>query len=535
MRPPRTGEPVSEGVAGRGHQDGYQRSQHLKERLEEMEAGQVLVRYDQSVEVGLLPGRPVFLDDDGVWKAAVAEAGDEGAIFALTKRGAALGALLRVTSTGTGDILLSGSATIAEADLEAACAPQALQEGPFWLGSVSGISFVPAGISILLGYLKQVGSEWHLFWHGAPSGTLFDHVHKRIELAPIMTWTSVPGDSFPGSAWLDASDTLFDGLVQPPFARYGYVIEDHDELSACWPPIPTDTAMILADGVDVTNSKVIVNEDGIWWMDSGTEPTDFDRLSLLLTQYGSGSPAIVASMGSATPMAVFKDRDGAVASVGHLKFNLVNPTETEDLSSSTVLRSIDFAAGTAKTGKAVSRIRAGGGVTVTGEDAGDGYKTGDVVVVGNGSLARDLAVEVVSLDRAEERIYAGHTMLVFIANTLSGVRGTFRVDDIPGTLSVRIGIVMASLWGTVTVDTSAPVLGVRIIPAATDEPATLPVGSDTVVALTGPATIGNGEYALLTSEAISVEAGDIVQFSLTRGDTAGNFGVLQFRPMLTVS
>lgn len=535
VRPPLDGEGVKSSVASRAHLDGLQRTNHLKERLDAMEAGSALVRYDQSVDPDLLPGRPLYLSDSGVWLAATVEASDEGGtIAAVTEKGAALGALLRVTSVGTGDVLLSGYAEISDEHMEAACSPQEPQEGPVWLGSAGGLSFLPSGLSILLGYVKQAESGWLLFWHGAPSGTLYDHIHLRFELAPIMDEASVPGDSFPGSGWLETDS--FPGVTPPAGAAYGYMVAEHADLSAVWPPIPVGTAAVYVDGLEVTGAQVIVNEDGIWWMDEGTDPDDYARITLLITQYGHGSPAIVNSIVSDSAILNVKDKAGETASIGHLRLSLANPKETTNNdTSSAVVRSLNLATGEAVLGHAVTAIKSGGGIVITGDDAGNGYRKGRVTLVGSGSIARDMDVEVVALDRAEERIVSGHTLLVFPANTLCSIRGSFRIDDIPGTLSVRIGVVVAALWGTVTVATSAPTLGVRIVPVATSTAATLPIGADTVVEMTGPETIGNGKYALLTSDAISVTAGAVVQFTLSRGNTAGVFGVLQLRPMLAVS
>ncbi len=406
-----------------------------------------------------------------------------------------------------------------------------------------------------------------------------EHAHFGFDLAAVpagQVSPPSPGDpheitssDITISGWLPADDASFEGHA-PVGARFGYNLngEGSEFLKSLWPPLPIQSGWLELDrgddaeqgyhGVPLgTNGLAVINRYGIWWMsncygdvpwptalDTSSEesvasansedqecPRDQQmRLRLWFNRpaFATDAAFVTSLQSSDTRLLVRCAEDTELpATTGNLVLSLdfsasiLNDNEDGDL----VFKDIDDQ-GRFKRGPVVKAIRAGTNITLTstiGSDDTD--KQGTVTISAAIGANQELPVRSVQLQGVEDDLYKGVPTLRFRASRTSSLIGIVKVPDSTGLDTPKLRLrfwLLGSSAGTLPTLT----LTTRKLPRPNDgltTPETL-VLSDSALGLVTAAAVGADEYVEATSSELSVTAGDVVMFTLSRSSADGYAG-----------
>lgn len=291
------GEAVKALVANRSSNDLFQNQLYFKSVLDSIDAGRALIIRNQSIQADLPPGTPVYMDSAYIWRPALSELVNDptSTLFVLTEKAYVAGVVNSLSSSTVGDIAIAGQA-IFSADIldlvEGAYSEGIYYLSPTYPGMITASKGVaPVRVGIING--PDAAGDYSFILNPDPRVQLESHGHYRmiLEDAPAGEPSCVPGKDdflwgeleqdgpYPGvihtvvnadasiEGWLPADDSTFDGLTVPAGAKFGYNIQADSDLLEIWPPMPVDQVYIEVDGVGETDDLVVVNTDGIWWMD----------------------------------------------------------------------------------------------------------------------------------------------------------------------------------------------------------------------------------------------------------------------------
>jgi hypothetical protein len=93
-----------------------------------------------------------------------------------------------------------------------------------------------------------------------------DHVHYVAEL------DTATGVASTVKGWVAAGNAIFSGLA-PTGAVYGYNLSKDSSVNDLFPFVPADSTYYELDGVG-SQGKIVSDNNGIWWMDTGSDPSD---------------------------------------------------------------------------------------------------------------------------------------------------------------------------------------------------------------------------------------------------------------------
>ena len=187
-------------------------------------------------------------------------------------------------------------------------------------------------------------------------------------------------------------------------------------------------------------------------------------------------------------------------------------------------------------------------LTVSGGSAGaggaTGYRFGLVTLsISEAPVGMELPVDLVRLDGTTEEYYDGVLALGFPAGRLSSLVGRIRVPASLG--SVTTVTLQWRGWLMARANGSLPdlELAYQVVPAADPATPTALPGLSTRVTqtldLTGLPALSADEYVEVATANITTGPGDIVLFSLTRDDSAGDgfdgdvFVIYQYVPIIS--
>lgn len=252
------------------------RTDWLKQQVEQMTAGQNLIGTFDNLDSETVVGDAVYVDDTGEVKKALAGFSTEFAAdgsFRLARSGYVLGIVIEKTNATSGTVFTMGtmqSQSLADDALGAGAAP-----GIYRLSMTND------------GELTDDEQELDILvvqYHGAGVMTLFD---KRAAIPNHIHQTYVLDQ-----AWLVESDSSFDEMEKPAGATYGYDIFNDANMLRIFATVP-GAVRIFGDGVLLAETEVIGNEDNLWWVTAGTDPTDYAVLTATITMpYTFGEPVL---------------------------------------------------------------------------------------------------------------------------------------------------------------------------------------------------------------------------------------------------
>lgn len=585
----RDGELVRAAITNRATSQNDQNIRYLRELFEAAMLGETVFARDRTIEKDAKEGMAVFYDSvsQRFERAQGAVVVNDNGYLETSASTQVWGIIYRKLNETKADILLHGTADV---DLSEAIDGTPEPGKVYFLSNVAkgklDLQRPPVGVTVL-----QVGQANANGTHNVYVNTKFhdlleSHRHYKFSLVPEPAGTTTPptpgerhvitaaDDAVEG--WLPADHATFGGKA-PPGAAFGYNIAV-SKLYHLWPPLPVEGAYLewnkgedkdlLGMGVPLGADQLcVINRDGIWWMSdcygdvpwptayTGTESVSdsesviecprllFPQLTLWFTKpifQTTGSCVLSLTAATNSGLSLVCVDTGEPASTGHLlidlDLSLIVASDTEP--GHLAFKTLD-SQGRIRRGPVVESIKAGSGnVTLSSNvDPVAGKYYGNVVITVDLELeGKEIAVDTVRLDGAEEEFYEDTIALGF----RNGVRSSFR-----GRINVPVGLSLPTgtklklrFWllnrSTLDVPASLFSLSYRRVPApsALVTPTSLPTSAAEVVLTALPtATVGvsstANQYFTVESDSFDILAGDTILFTLTRaGDTDGYSGNL---------
>lgn len=302
------GESVRASVATRPDEALANRTEYLKERLEEAQLGRSIVLTDESLDPATALGMAVYYNEtNGRFEGGLARTQvDASGVLVAKNTSDIIGVVLSKTNDSLGDLLIGGR------------------------GEIPGISSVIEGNNAIPGryYLSNTTPGWLVHQTERPAmgvPVLFllpgdvvivapyvkdfveQHVHCRYELNCRPSGIHVLPDTDESrhqiqdpdadmAGWLPADHAVFEGNA-PVGAMFGYNWRADPNLRASWPPIPVEAAALLFDkngdgAVEVPlgwDGLASIDEYGIWWLSNTYDDVPWPRDYVLPTSLGASS------------------------------------------------------------------------------------------------------------------------------------------------------------------------------------------------------------------------------------------------------
>lgn len=504
------------------------RTQYLYDAIQAQSLGELILARNVTLSGVLPPGTPVYFDtSDSLWKPAEAILDiQEGNDFGFAAPESEVKGLVLVNHLGTGntaDVALYGRIRsdwgiqwdqVVDVENE--------DPGRYYLSVTPGkITLSRNVLSVEIGTLAADGS---MVFTPDITGNLRSHLHLRFELEAVQAANlSEPG-------WADES--LFPNA--PAGAVYGYNLSQNPELSAKFPPTPFDNYFLTYNGVGLARDTVVVDANGIWWMDASDAPfslgdhvytdTVDHYFEFWMMQLNFGAK-IVNSLRSGDvvdtlPVQV-RALDGTPMDNGDLQVFLANSVLPDGDNDEGALAYKTINGVKAKRGPVVSRVVAGPGVTVSGAsgNATDGFY-GAIAISSTAALTSVLnsSPTLVALRNAREDFYNRNVPVLNLPrNRISSFKLKIPVAPfLPTNLGVtlRLGVLSASLFST-TVQ-----IGVMVVSPGVDVPGAPTTGPDV------PVSILAGEQnrlKLITTPVLAtVQPGDVVLIDVGKDPAIAN-------------
>lgn len=566
------GQPVSAPVTNRPLSQLAQRTISLEQKIDEALIGSAIFAREASVTAETVPGMAVYFTNDGVYTPAKA-------IIAFDETGIALGVAETAFVQGVvqykhnstqADVVLVGRMSLTAAQLQAIQADGAVHTGQMFLSATVDGKIQPQqppiGIPVCYVSGPDADNVYTMFVNPAPRDILENHIHYRVDLTPAPAGTpnspsegqthSVTSPDTAQKGWLPASHAIFNSQA-PVGSKFGYNIAADPVLNKLWPPIPANSTFVAQNGIGLAMSgdvpMVVVNEFGIWWMTdcyskapwpvgysssssySSTCPyPDPMRLELwFLRNVFKNSESMVTSLVAADATIAITDTLGRPRSTGNLKIkaNLALSTSdttpgylaVKDVSGLTLKRGI-VTEGVRSLSEAITVV----GTTVVDADGADtGYKGGQVTLdFIDPSNTREGGLDLIQVSEVLVSEYEDTLFYEMPEGIASSIRGRVRLPSTGITSGTQLTFYFLVLSRTSGV---LPTLSMqyRIIsnPISLLTPAALPTSDTTMASLDfGSGTVAANAYLAITSDAISVNPGDLIFFTLSRTNSDGYNG-----------
>lgn len=318
------GSAVTAGNTSAATRSLEQRTNYLREVIEAIEAGSLLVRRDQRLDVEVNEGDAVFWNSvTQQYEQALAGVTNdaESSTLAPTPSSDCLGICMVKDGPRVGTIALLGMVKLSSTVLNNMIDGTA-SAGRYYLSAANPGKLVQqrppvsVAVAVVLGPSDSCEEDSWVFINPQMRDFLEDHIHYQFELtaAPAGTHTqpaegedhviTAADADLPG--WLPADHESFDGTA-PAGAVFGYNIAAHEALSRVWPPIPAAAAVLemhqrnissVVTGFDgyarVPADYVTIDQRGIWWMTSCYNQVPWDT-TLDTTQSVNASLSSVAA------------------------------------------------------------------------------------------------------------------------------------------------------------------------------------------------------------------------------------------------
>lgn len=539
----RNGEGVSAEVTNRPLIELTQRTDYLKSLIDMLSLGRAIFDIDMPMAINVLEGQPVYWDSvnqEYAQAQAQLSYNAEGIYGGNADSAYVVGICAGKSSQTRGTVLFGGSAEGIDFS-NALEGGGSLEAGPYFLSATEPGKMTksrPAvGIYVMFGQ-----GETGAVVAPSPREVLEDHIHYRLELAD--------GAIVDGSGGVGWTDT-FNVSLAPNGARFRYIVEEDAPVYALFPFYPASSIYFEIDGVGA-NEKVIIDLNGIWWVDTNFEPDHYERMTVYYAKSTlSTSNTLVRTVQPWTmtsPLSVVNCR-GEPATAGdiYLKLDLLFEQQDENTPGWLVFKELTTSQ-QFKRGPVVQRIRSASqelSLTingVNGYDWGDGYLSGDLILTYNSptSVSRSLDPTLTELYGAMQEDYNGIPYVAFPPQSFqSGVSFRFDVPKLglAGDFTMTFNAwLYSSTAGSLTTPLSVQFTIVRAVTAAAAKQLTDPVS---VITITGKTlslfpddTLNANGYRVATCVDLDsnvIQPGDQVHVKVSRNDNtyAGTVGILK--------
>ncbi len=292
------GSAVSAGNTSAATRALEQRTNYLREVMDAIEAGMLLVRRDQPLSVDVAEGDAVYWNTTNKrYEQALAAVANDPvtSVFVPLPSADCLGICMIKDNSTTGTIATVGMVKLSQSVMESMIDGD-VTPGRYFLSAanpgklVSQRPAVTASIAYVLGPVDDCETDSWVFINPQLKDFLENHIHYQFQLTPLPAGTHVP--PVPGEhheitspdadarGWLPADHASFnDGA--PAGAKFGYNLAAHSELNRLWPPLPETAAILEMFQPHLEGSEtkfaglervqavyVKIDKRGIWWMTS---------------------------------------------------------------------------------------------------------------------------------------------------------------------------------------------------------------------------------------------------------------------------
>lgn len=581
------GEPVDAGTARRAAVALQANVEHIKNRLDLADLGQVLVTPELPLDPALDVGQPVYWNTaTSRLEGAMARAVYDATLGTLVPAPEAeiLGFIYQKPTAATAVVATRGWATL---DIG-----PALGDGPtagwYFLSPTTPGRLIktPPNFRIPVLYSNGAGS---VVIDPARRLAVDEHIHFSFPLTCAPAGDTEPPDTddphvITGAdvaiaGWLPADHASFDGNA-PEGAAFGYNLAEDASLDRVWPPYPLDAVSFTWDkglshvgGTTIPTTGayplITVTKHGIWWMSDAeddvpwtnvewtdgeatlAEPDEGDRgdemrltVHFSVSRYAASRTVVTSVRAAEGSFVQVTGCDGEPATTGDLLINTtlaLSLDEEEDATGHLVVKEVTTDK-KLKLGPVVGGLIAGANTTLTStaETTETVGETPDVTVhrgfvtvsVPLSSSERELMPALVKLTDARDRFENGILFVGLPRPMASSIRCAFYVPPAgiadPNDIKFRLAVL-----GTTTGALPALTVTYRILQPASGTPQT-PPSSDTATSVTMP-TLTAGQYALVETPAISVPRGATVFFNVARAANdayAGEVGLVRVSALL---
>ncbi|HHA18730.1 MAG TPA: hypothetical protein ENK70_03385 [Methylophaga sp.] len=264
------GESIDSIVTNRPLNQLAERTEYLNVLFNTTGLGRGAFDFDAPMAADVYEGAAIYWDGDNkeyaLALAAIAfnEAGNYGSY---ADSSYAVGICVGKTTSVRGIVALNGR--IDGVDFSTSIGG-AVQSGPYYVSMTT-----PGAMTLnkpTVGVLAMFGMESESPTSGSAivmttfKNLVEDHIHYVVDLD---TATDVSGTT---KGWVAAGNAIFNGLA-PAGAVYGYNIGQDDTVNDLFPFVPASSVAYELDGIG-SQDKISTDNNGIWWMDAGTDPDD---------------------------------------------------------------------------------------------------------------------------------------------------------------------------------------------------------------------------------------------------------------------
>lgn len=304
------GEPVDASVANRVSLQLGQRTEYLKAIVDILGAAKGTFDLDAAVAPDVQEGFAVYWNGTNLRyenALAVLDTLNSAVYSNVADSAYCVGICVGKASPVRGTVMFGG---VAETVDFSTAIGGTLQAGPYFLSSVEPGHMVrqrpPVGIVVMFGMQNLGPTSGTAFVMPTPREILEDHIHYRL---PLEYGTTL-GD--PG--W----SNILDPNIAPAGARYRYTEESDPEISQLFPFYPPDNVYFEIDGIGA-NEKVIIDLNGIWWVDPDYEPDEYNNMVIWYAKpTAKTNDTMVSSLRSLSSVLQILDCNGRPAYAGDL-------------------------------------------------------------------------------------------------------------------------------------------------------------------------------------------------------------------------
>ena len=541
----RNGEAVSAEITNRPLQELTQRTDYLKALLDTLSVGQAIFDLDVAMSMDVQEGFAVYWDETNQEYAPALAALSytaEGVYGGNADSAYVLGICAGKSSQTRGTVVFGGRAV--DVDFSNAIEGEAaLSAGPYYLSASEAGKMTrdrpPVGIYVMFGLNSTEAIV-------APTArdVLDDHVHYRLPL----TYGDVVNGPSGAQGWTD----VYDVSLAPVGARFRYVVEEDASVYKLFPFYPPTAVYFEIDGIG-SNEKVIIDLNGIWWIDESHEPDEYALMTVYYAKMAlSTSNLLVRTLQPWTadsPLTVV-DCNGVAATSGDLyvKLSLLFEQQDEITPGWLVFKELTDSQ-QFKRGPVVQRLRSASqeiSVTINSGEGytwEDGFYSGDLILTYNSptTVARNLDPTLTKLNGALQEDYNGIPYIGLPSQSYqSGVSFRFDVPEIglSGNFTFEFNAwIYSSTAGTFP--TAGLEVDIKIVRTMTDLAAKQLSSPVDVVSITGKSltlypnnTMNANGYRHATCTDLDsnvIQPGDQVHVTVSRDDAvyAGTIGILR--------
>ena len=436
--------------------------------------------------------------------------------------------------------------------------------GVFYLTRSSGLLSLTEDPSVSVAVLKALGDGRVIFRPQWATPTSLYRLRKfNLSPNPAGTFITVAGKSqIPGNGdplkqgWLPVGSPVFDGMVKPAGAKFGYNLARHFDVQEIWPPVPLSLVRIEwepeGDGRggsgQVSESLCKVNEDGIWWLQDCTDQVPWSNTGAS-SSCGVRMPARIQLLFPANVTNQLNSVTSLTSLSPSLNFFRVESTDEASTGDLAAALSVEWALGSTIDDISPLSVKGVGGdgllnrgptvvgiksssaeLAVTGGSLdANGYRYGQLDISLGGPQRSELLPQRVALDgAATDESYEISLAVGFPPNQSSSMRSQFFIPTLD---SDEFFLVQYEAWLQLPLDGLLPelALSARAYEPPTSTPGNSPTIDKSLGFVVPTTTLRPGQYVEVISEGFAVKAGSVISAKLLRDSSLGDRSSVEAR------